>query len=124
MIMHQALKVNDPVLTQPNFCSVTGLTNVMVNNLVQRDLFEPDEIGGQKIKGVRLFSRKKAYEGRIIGELVKQEIPLSIAAKISRLATKGGWLEHWERSLDANRPFIPAFMVVTWSKDSYDAQII
>ena len=46
------------------------------------------------------------------------------AAKIAALATKGGWVEHWARALDANRSLVTAFMVVAWSNDCYDAQVI
>jgi len=46
------------------------------------------------------------------------------AAAIGRLATEGGYIEHWARALDANKPLIAAFMVVAWSKGCYDKQII
>jgi hypothetical protein len=92
------------------------------------NVLRPSKPGGRQIKGTRLYSISKAYEGRIIGELVKQRIGPADAgkalAKIAELATKGGWIESWARALEANRPLIPAYMIVAWSNDCYDAQVI
>lgn len=101
------------------------------NNWVARKVLEPTEIGGRQIKGTRLYSISKAFEGRIIIELVKHQkigpgdaAKVVEAAQIAALATKGGWVEHWARALDANRSLVTAFMVVAWSNDCYDAQVI
>jgi hypothetical protein len=120
--------VKAPILSQPQFCEAVGVDMLTVNNWVARKVLEPTEIGGRQIKGTRLYSIAKAFEGRIISELVKQGVGPAQAseglAKIAELATKGGWIEHWARALDAKRPFVTAFMLLTWSKGCYDAQLI
>ncbi len=120
--------VKAPILSQPQFCLAADVDMLTANNWVARKVLEPTEIGGRQIKGTRLYSISKAYEGRIISELVKQRIgPADAAkalAKIATLATKGGWIEHWARALDANRSLVTAFMVVACSNDCYDAQVI
>jgi hypothetical protein len=120
-----ALDIEQPILTQLQFCQAAGIDMVMANNLVARRILLPSEIGGRHIKGTRLYSISKAYEGRIISETATHhKVPLADAAAIARLATQGGYIEHWARALDADRPLIPAFMVVAWSKGCYDKQII
>jgi hypothetical protein len=120
-----ALDIEQPILSQPQFCQAAGIDMVMANNLVARRILLPSEIGGRHIKGTRLYSISKAYEGRIISETATHhKVPLADAAAIGQLGTAGGYIEHWARALDADRPLIPAFMVVAWSKGCYDKQII
>jgi hypothetical protein len=117
--------IKQPILSQPQFCRAAGIDMVMANNLVARRILLPTEIGGRHIKGTRLYSISKAYEGRIISETATHhKVPLADAAAIGRLATEGGYIEHWARALDADKPLIAAFMVVAWSKGCYDKQII
>jgi hypothetical protein len=117
--------VNSPVLSQPEFCSVTGLSMKATNNLVDRRIFLPSEIGGRHVKGTRLYSIAKAFQGKIINETTTHnKITLGDAAAIAELGTKGGFIEHWARAQDANRPYVPAYMVVAWTKDCYEAQVI
>ena len=47
-----------------------------------------------------------------------------IAEVARRLAVKGGFAHHWARSLEANREFVPAFLIMAWSGNCYDAQVI
>jgi hypothetical protein len=121
----RGVDIKQPILSQPQFCQAAGMNMVMANNLVARRILLPSEIGGRHIKGTRLYSISKAYEGRIISETVTHhKVPLADAAAIGQLGTAGGYIEHWARALDADRPLIPAFMVVAWSKGCYDKQII
>jgi hypothetical protein len=123
--------VKAPILSQPQFCFAADVDMLTANNWVARKVLQPTEIGGRQIKGTRLYSITKAFEGRIIIELVKHQkigpgdaAKAVEAAKIAALATKGGWVEHWARALDANRSLVAAFMVVACSNDCYDAQVI
>jgi hypothetical protein len=119
------INIKEPILSQPQFCMAADVDMVTANNWVARKVFLPSEIGGRQIKGTRLYSVQKAYEGRIISELVKHhKILPGDAANIAALATKGGFIEHWARALDANRKFVAAVMVVAWSNDCYDAHVV
>jgi hypothetical protein len=131
LIMHKATPgVNDPVLSQPQFCLVSGLDMVATNNLLARHQFESDEIGGRHIKGAtRLFSIPKAWQGRLISDAIqRQQFPIAraveIADVVARLAAKNGWLQHWAKALEARRPLIPGFAVVAWLNDCYDAYLV
>jgi hypothetical protein len=125
IMSRHGVDIKQPILSQPQFCQAAGMNMVMANNLVARRILLPSEIGGRHIKGTRLYSISKAYEGRIISETATHhKVPLADAAAIGRLATEGGYIEHWARALDANKPLIAAFMVVAWSKGCYDAQVI
>jgi hypothetical protein len=124
-----AVDVNAPVLSQPQFCLAAGVDMATANNWVARKILEPTEIGGRQIKGTRLYSIGKTFEGRVIGELVQQRLGpvvalegLLKAANVAKLATKGGWVEHWARALEQNRPSVTGFIILVWSKDSYDGQ--
>ncbi len=117
--------VKQPLLSQPQFCLVANVDMMTANNWVARHILEPTEIGGRQIKGTRLYSISKAYEGRIIGELVKRhKIPPSDAAKIAELATKGGFIEHWARALQSKGKRFIAYMAVAWSDDCYASQMV
>jgi hypothetical protein len=124
------LQVNAAIFTQQQFCSATGLTMVMTNNLMARDLLSSDKIAGRYIKGAtRLWSFETMPVGRIISDLTTDhKIPLGEAAEIGKqavsLAKKGGYFDHWARALDRGRPFVSAFLVVARFNDCYDAQII
>lgn len=125
------LDVKAPILSQPQFCTAADADMVTVNNWIARGVLQPTEIGGRQIKFTRLFSVTKAYEGRIISELVRHDkigpadaSKVVEAAEVAALAQKGGWVEHWARALSAGRPFIPAFTVVAWLNDCFDAQVI
>jgi hypothetical protein len=125
------IPVHLPILSQPQMCSVAGMTMATANNLVARGIFGPDDAGQYRAKGTRKYSMARVYEGRIISEqLVHQKVGPSDAAealkvaKLAALARKGGWVEHWARNLDAGRPFIRAFMVVSWVNDCWNAEVI
>jgi hypothetical protein len=130
--MNQAdVDVKAPILSQPQFCEAAGVDMMTANNWIARGVLKPSEIGGRQIKGTRLYSITKAFEGRIIAELVKQGIgpaqsseALVAGARVASVATRGGWVEHWARAFDAKRPFVSAFMVLAWSGDCYDAQLV
>ena len=125
-----AVDVKAPILSQPQFCLAAGVDMATANNWIARKILEPTEIGGRQIKGTRLYSIAKAFEGRIIGELVQQRIGPAdavqghVGARIAALATKGGWVEHWARALEANRPYVTGCIVLAWSKGCYDGQWI
>ena len=117
-------------VTQRQYSALTGFDPVTTNNLVARKILPVDEVIYGRGRGVRLFTRLRAWEGRIVYELVKHhKMPLADAAEIaraaSRLAKKGGWLDHWARALTEGRPFaVASFLVVTWSNDCYDAELV
>jgi hypothetical protein len=120
-----SINVKRPILTQPQFCAVAGIDMVTANNWVARNVLSPSQVGERQVKGTRLYSLSRAYEGRIISELVRlQKIQPSDAAKVAELATKGGWIEHWARALEGKGKFVTAYMVVAWADDCYDSQII
>ena len=118
-------------VTQRQYSALTGFDPVTTNNLIARNILPVDEVVPGRGRGVRLFTRLRAWEGRIVYELVTHhKMPLADAAEIarvaSRLATKGGWLDHWARALSEGRPVaVASFMVVTWGADNcYDAQLV
>jgi hypothetical protein len=120
--------IYEPVHTQREYSVLTGLDPVTANNFIARKIVQVAEVVPGRGRGTRLFTPLSAWEGRILNEAVKHhKMPLGDAAKIAeaatRLATKGGYVDHWARALSEGRPFVPAFMVVTWPNDSYDAQI-
>ena len=121
--------VNDPILTQRQYSVITGLDSVLTNNLIARNILEVDRVVAGRGRGTRLFTPLTAWEGRILNEAVNHhKMPLADAATIAqvagRLATKGNWIDHWARNLSEGRPFVAAFMLVTWAVDCYDARII
>jgi hypothetical protein len=119
-----------PIHTQRHYAALTGFDLVTISNLVARRIVPVDEVVPGKGKGVRLFTRLNAWEGRIMHESVEHhKMPLADAAKIaktaSRFATEGGYVDYWARLLEKDRPLVAlAFLVVTWSGNCYDAQII
>ena len=122
--------IHEPILTQRQYSVLTGFDPVTTNNLVARNILPVDEVVPGRGRGVRLFTRLRAWEGRNVNESVTHhKMPLADAAEIAkvatRLATKGGWLDHWARALTEGRPVDAKFMVVTWGADNcYDAQLI
>jgi hypothetical protein len=57
----------------------------------------------------------KAFEGRLIGELVKyHKIPPSDAAKVAEEVVEAGWVGHWTRAFQSGGPFIHSFLLVAW----------
>jgi hypothetical protein len=123
------IQVKEPILSQPQFNAVSGLSDVTTNNYIARGILESAQIGGRQIKGIRLFTLEQAYGGRLIADLVKtQKIPASDAAKIAKTAidllNKGGFLEHWIRAVDANRNMVAAYLMDAWLDDCYTAEII
>jgi hypothetical protein len=122
--------LHEPILTQRQYSALTGFDPVTTNNLIARNILPVDEVVPGRGRGVRLFTRLRAWEGRIVNESVTHhKMPLADAAEIaqvaSRLTTKGGWLRHWARALTEGRPVDAKFMVVTWGADNcYDAQLI
>ncbi len=119
------IDVKRPILSQPQFCAVAGIDMVTANNWVARNVLSPSQVGERQVKGTRRYSLSRAYEGRIISELVRlQKIQPSDATKIAELATKGGWIEHWARAIEGKGKFVTAYMVVAWANDCYESQII
>jgi hypothetical protein len=122
--------LHDPILTQRQYSALTGFDPVGTNNLIARGILPVDEVVPGRGRGVRLFTRLRAWEGRIVNESVTHhKMPLADAAEIakvaSRLAAKGGWLRHWARALTEGGPVGAKFMVVTWGADNcYEAQLI
>ena len=105
--------VDNARLSQTEFCEATGLDMATVNNYVARGILTPTEIGGRQVKGTRLYSMSKTYEGRIIAELVQHKIPPSDAAKIASVATD---------VVFAWRP--DPYMVVAWLNGRLSCQMI
>jgi hypothetical protein len=122
------LNVNEATLSQRQFCSAAGLDMAMTNTLIARGILRVDETVGRHVKGGRRFKPVNAWRARIMKESVERhKLPLADAAEIARvaerLARKGRWIEHWERALNAHRPFVAAYMAVTWSSGCYDAEL-
>jgi hypothetical protein len=85
------------------------------NNWVARKVLPPTEIGGRQIKGTRLYSVTKAFQGKLIGELVKyHKIPPSDAAKVAEEVVGAGWIGHWTRAFESGGRYIPSFILVAW----------
>jgi len=123
------LDPHEPVLSQRQYSLGAEFDSTTTNNYVARGIVVPDKIVSGRGKGIRLFTPLKAWEGRIISTSVKHhKMPLADAAEIAdvakRLATEGGFVDHWARALEGGRPFVAGFMLVTWQDDCYDAQII
>ena len=115
MITKVPFSVKDPLLSQPQFCEVAGIDMLTANNWVARRVLLPTEIGGRQIKGTRLYSVTKAFEGKLIGELVKaHKIPPSDAAKVAEKVVGAGWVGHWTRAFQSGGSHIPSFMLVAW----------
>jgi len=107
------LDVKQPILSQPQFCEAAGIDMTTANNWVARRVLLPSEIGGRQIKGTRLYSVTKAFQGRIIGELVRHhKIPPSDAAKVAQKVTEGGWVEHWTRAFENEGTYLAAFVLI------------
>ena len=107
--------VKEPVLSQVQFCEVAGIDMRTANNWVARKVVTPSEIGGRQIKGTRLYSVTKAFQGRLIGELVNyHRIPPSDAAKIAEKVTEAGWIRHWTDAFERGGSGISSFMLVAW----------
>ena len=126
MIRPRFVNIDQPILTQPQFCAGSGVPTTLANNLAQRNIFLADKVMGGR---VRLWSILSTWEGRILSEAVERhKKPLADAAEIAevarRLAEKGGVAHHWARSLEASQPLIPAFLIMAWSGNCYDAQVI
>jgi hypothetical protein len=114
-IERRGFSVKEPVLSQPQFCEVAGIDMRTANNWVARKVVTPSEIGGRQIKGTRLFSVTKAFQGRLIGELVNyHRTPPSDAAKIAEKVTEAGWIRHWTDAFERGVPGISSFMLVAW----------
>lgn len=121
--------VYEPVHTQREYSVLTGLDPVTTNNFIARKIVQVAEVVPGRGRGTRRFTPLSAWEGRILNEAVKHhKMPLGDAAEIAqtaaRLATEGGYVDHWARALSEARPFVPAFMVVTLLDDCYEAKII
>lgn len=115
MIKKLPFGVKDPVLSQSQFCEVAGIDMTTANNWVARKVCLPTEIGGRHIKGTRLYSVTKAFEGKLIGELVKyHKIPPSDAARVAEKVVSAGWIGHWTKAFESGDPYIPSFMLVAW----------
>lgn len=115
MIRKLPISVKAPALSQPQFCDAAGIDMTTANNWVARRILLPTEIGGRQIKGTRLYSVTKAFEAKLIGELVKyHKIPPSDAAKVAAKVVEAGWLGHWTRAFESGGPYIASFMLVAW----------
>jgi hypothetical protein len=124
-----ALNADQASLTQRQYSKLVEFDSVTTNNLIARNILPVDEVLRGRGRGVRLFTPLNAWMGRIMSESVKHhKMPLADAAEIAgvarRLAKKEGWIGHWARALSEGRPYIAAFLAVTWTDDCYDAQII
>jgi hypothetical protein len=118
MIKRRPFNVKEPLLSQPQFCEVAGIDMQTANNWVARQVLAPTEIGGRQIKGTRLYSVTKAFQGRVIGELVQfHRIPPSEAAKVAEEVVEAGWVAHWTRAFEKGGPYIHSFMLVAWIKN-------
>jgi hypothetical protein len=115
MTAKMRLDVKQPLLSQPQFCLAAGIDMITANNWVARHVLLPSEIGGRQIKGTRLYSVTKAFEGKLIGELVTfHKIPPSEAAKVAEKVVGAGWVGHWTKAFLRGGPYIQSFMVVAW----------
>lgn len=107
--------VKEPVLSQTQFCEIAGIDMGTANNWVARKVLTPTEIGGRQIKGTRLYSVAKAFQGRLIGELVNyHKVPPSDAAKVAEKVADAGWIGHWTRAFERGGSGISSFMLVAW----------
>jgi hypothetical protein len=127
----ETLPVKAAILTQPQYCLAADTDMVTANNFIARGIVRPSQVGARQVKNTRRFSIQDGYEGRVLTELIRHQqigpadaAKLFMAAKVKALASKGGWIEHWARALDAERAFIPAFLVAAWVDDCYDAEIV
>jgi hypothetical protein len=60
--------IYEPILTQRQYSALTGFDPVTTNNLVARNILPVDEVVPGRGRGVRLFTRLRAWEGRIVNE--------------------------------------------------------
>jgi len=121
--------IYEPILTQRQYSALTRFDPVTTNNLIARGILPVDEVVPGRGRGLRKFSKLRAWQGRIVNESVTHhKMPLADAKEIAeaavRLATESGYLGLWARALSKDRPGVPAFMLVTWSDDCYDALIV
>jgi hypothetical protein len=121
--------IYEPILPQRQYCLIAGLDTVLTNNLIKRNILHFDKVVAGRGRGTRLFTPLQAWEGRILNEAVKHhKLPFPEAIRVAqaagRLARDGKWIDHWARNLSEGRPFVAAFMLVTWADDCYDAWII
>ncbi len=117
MIEKLPFSVKAPLLSQTQFCEAASIDMTTANNWVARRVLLPTEIGGRQIKGTRLYSVTKAFEGKLIGELVKfHKIPPSDAARVAEKVVGAGWVGHWTRAFQSGGPYIPSFMLVAWMR--------
>jgi hypothetical protein len=121
--------IYEPILTQRQYSALTRFDPVTTNNLIARGILPVDEVVPGRGRGARMFTRLRAWEGRIVNEAVTHhKMPLADAKKIAeaavRLTTKSGYLGLWARALSKGLPGAAAFLLVTWSDDCYDALIV
>lgn len=104
IVSEQRIKVNEARFTQPELCAAASIDMATANNWIQRRILEPDDVGGRKLQGRRLFSIATILKAKLIGDLVNRlAMSPSEAAAVAEIAAGGNWMWTCARALDTNQ---------------------